>query len=527
MKTGLFLCRAECIGLKSVDVDAIAAQHGELASVKVFDNLHGKEAMETIVNEVRAKSLDGVVLAGCSPHYVRTTLSADRMIERLEEAGVNPNLIAFANLKEQCAMPHRDDMDAANRKAALMVEKALTRVRLAEPVRTTLVAPHRAVLVIGATPGGLAGAYGASRLGYRVFLLDKAEQISSANGGFDEMRSVLCDLELNPRVELISNADVDDVSGWCGDYTVHVAQNGQILSIAVGGILVAVTGDQNWLEELAPKLHVSVDENGSIATRNNTTMATRTGEDGIFAVSRDNGEGTLRSQVEAASTAITVLDGILSQSEIRHPMQVSEVDRVVCGACGTCVKTCAFHASSIDPNEKISVIDEHRCKACGNCVTACPAGARDLVTYPNSYIAEAIKIYSKYETNGLPKVLCILCDDSGYATADAAGLAGHGYPASILPLRVSCGARVDTQYVLEAFRYGFDGVMVTICREGHCPNIVGDIDMMRRVNLFRDVLRSRELDPERLRIIEVSRSQGERFAQEATQFVNELRAMEQ
>jgi len=45
------------------------------------------------------------------------------------------------------------------------------------------------------------------------------------------------------------------------------------------------------------------------------------------------------------------------------------------------------------------------------------------------------------------------------------------------------------------------------------------------VNLFREVLRSRELDPDRLRIVEIAPFEGEKFAQEATRFVEDLKNM--
>lgn len=526
MNTGLFLCRAECLGSKSVDADAIAAQHRDLASVQIFDNLFDKQAIEGMVNEVKEQDLKAVVLAACSPHHYRNTLASYRLTDRLEEAGVNPNLIAFANLKEQCAQVHRGDLANANAKAALMVDKALARVKLSEPIETVMVAPHRAILVLGVTVGGLVGAYRATRLGYRVIVLGKGTRDEMLAGCLSELQPAMSDLELNPDVEFIFDAQVDEVSGWCGDYTVEVSTDGQTRRLTVGGILVAVGDDQAWAERLAPKLHVKKDEEGYIRGRNATTMATRTNDDGIFVVPRTDGDNELQMQVNAASTSMTVLDGLLSRNEIRHPLRITEVDRTLCGGCGTCVKTCAFHACSIDPTENISVIDERRCKACGNCVTACPTGARDLVTYPNEYLTEAIKILSKYEANGSPKVLCFLCDGCGYPAADTAGLEGHQYPASILPLRVECGGRVDTQHILEAYWHGFDGAMVTVCREGHCNNIVGNVDMNRRVNLFRSVLTSRELNPERLRIVEIAPFEGERFAQEAARFVTDLSQMQ-
>ena len=90
---------------------------------------------------------------------------------------------------------------------------------------------------------------------------------------------------------------------------------------------------------------------------------------------------------------------------------------------------------------------------------------------------------------------------------------GSGYPASFLPLRIPCGGRLDTLYVLEAFKQGFDAVCVYRCREGHCHNLIGNLDMDRRINLLRAVLRSRNLDDARLRIVDISPFEGEQFVQ--------------
>ncbi|NOX54595.1 MAG: hydrogenase iron-sulfur subunit [Planctomycetes bacterium] len=522
MNIGLFLCRAECIGFKSVDVDALAQQFSDLASVKIFDNLETAEAVSAMLAEVQERSLEAVVLGACSPHYFQNTLCADRVIERLEQSGINPNRIAFANLKEQCALVHKDDPAGALRKAALMVEKALARVRLARPVRTVPVAPHRAVLVIGGTVAGIVGANWASRLGYRVYVLTKETDLESIRQRLGDMQPVLADFQMSPLSEFIFDADVEDVAGWCGDYTVTISHNGQQRELIVGGILVAVDDDHEWTAQLALKLHVNLDDRGNIQSRNSTTMATQATEEGILSVPPTEGPDRIRFQVEGACTAVTVLDSLLSQNEIRHVLRMTEVDASLCGACGTCVKTCAFHACTIDQTRRISVIDERRCKACGNCVTACPTGARDLITYPQDYLTEAIDIYAKFSANGSPRVLCLLCNGCGYSAADTAGREGRSYPSSVLPLRVACGGRVDTQHVLEAFWKGFDGVLVTVCREGHCHNIVGNVDMGRRVNLFRVVLASRNLDAERLRILEVAPHEGQKFAHEATRFVNDL-----
>jgi coenzyme F420-reducing hydrogenase delta subunit/NAD-dependent dihydropyrimidine dehydrogenase PreA subunit len=203
---------------------------------------------------------------------------------------------------------------------------------------------------------------------------------------------------------------------------------------------------------------------------------------------------------------------------VKHSILVSKVNEKECGGCGACVKTCLFHASKVDPVEKFAVIEQERCKGCGNCVTACPTGARDLLSYPEKYMMEAIKILSGFEVSKEPKVLAFLCEGCGYKALDLAGESGLEYPAGVLPLSIRCGGNIDTQYFLQAYKHGFDGVLVCKCSEGHCLNIVGNLDLERRANLFREILRSRGIEDNRLRIVD-SLDQGKNVCVEA---MNEL-----
>jgi coenzyme F420-reducing hydrogenase delta subunit/Pyruvate/2-oxoacid:ferredoxin oxidoreductase delta subunit len=222
---------------------------------------------------------------------------------------------------------------------------------------------------------------------------------------------------------------------------------------------------------------------------------------------------------------------MLDRNEIEHPVLVSEVDETVCGGCGTCVKTCAFFASSVDLARKVSVIDPRRCKGCGNCVAACPTGARDLVSFPEKYVIKAIDILSQaISEDSEPKILAMLCNGCGYPAADAAGelpneVPGGKYPPNVMPVRVECGGNVDTQYILKAFSKAFDGVALSVCRDGHCHHVVGNTDMERRIGLFREVLRSRKINDERLRVIHVSPHEGNLFSEEIKSFYEELKSM--
>ena len=133
---------------------------------------------------------------------------------------------------------------------------------------------------------------------------------------------------------------------------------------------------------------------------------------------------------------------------------------------------------------------------------------------------QAIRTLAQIPTEE-PKVLGFLCGGCGYPAGDNAAesirSSGTSYPATFLPLRIPCGGRLDTLYVLEAFKTGFDAVAVFRCREGHCHNLIGNLDMDRRVNLLRIVLRSRRIDDSRLRIIDISPFEGERFVEQVNE----------
>jgi F420-non-reducing hydrogenase iron-sulfur subunit len=59
-----------------------------------------------------------------------------------------------------------------------------------------------------------------------------------------------------------------------------------------------------------------------------------------------------------------------------------------------------------------------------------------------------------------PKVLAFLCNWCSYAAADLAGVSRLQYPPAIRVLRTMCSGRVDTSYVTEGLKSGYDGVFV-------------------------------------------------------------------
>jgi Na+-translocating ferredoxin:NAD+ oxidoreductase subunit B len=62
---------------------------------------------------------------------------------------------------------------------------------------------------------------------------------------------------------------------------------------------------------------------------------------------------------------------------------VSQVDEVLCAACGLCLERCQFDALALDA---VAQVDRSRCVGCGVCVNACPEGALTLVRRPDEEV---------------------------------------------------------------------------------------------------------------------------------------------
>lgn len=124
-----------------------------------------------------------------------------------------------------------------------------------------------------------------------------------------------------------------------------------------------------------------------------------------------------------------------------------------------------------------------------------------------------------------PRIVAFMCNWCSYAGADNAGLARLPSPANVLPIRVMCSGRVSPEMVLRAFRAGADGVLVMGCHIGDCHYDSGNHRTIKRMPLLRNLIGYVGINPERLRLVWVSASEGPRFAEVTTEFAEKIRAL--
>jgi F420-non-reducing hydrogenase iron-sulfur subunit len=99
------------------------------------------------------------------------------------------------------------------------------------------------------------------------------------------------------------------------------------------------------------------------------------------------------------------------------------------------------------------------------------------------------------------------------------------YPPTTRVIRVMCSGRVTPGFILEAFRLGADGVLVTGCHPGDCHYISGNQNAVAAVDKTASLLGLLGIEAGRLRLEWISAAEGARFARIMTEFTDQIRAL--
>lgn len=124
-----------------------------------------------------------------------------------------------------------------------------------------------------------------------------------------------------------------------------------------------------------------------------------------------------------------------------------------------------------------------------------------------------------------PRIVVFACNWCSYAGADLAGASRMQYAPATRVIRVMCSGRVTPGFILEAFRLGADGVLVTGCHPGDCHYISGNENAVVTVEKTARLLKLLGLQGERLRLEWISAAEGARFASLMTEFTGQVRSL--
>lgn len=216
-----------------MDVGAVTAYVKTLPGVVVARESTytcSDSGQQAIQEDVENHSLSRVVVASCSPR-----MHGDTFMKTCEQAGLNPYLFEMVNIREQCSWVHTDKKEATE-KAKDLIRMAVAKAWLLQPLEKQKSPVHKSALVIG---GGVAGIFSALYLanaGIKTYLVEKKPSIGGHMAQLDKTFPTLdCSLcILSPRmadvgkhenIELITYADIEDISGYAGNFHVTVKKS--------------------------------------------------------------------------------------------------------------------------------------------------------------------------------------------------------------------------------------------------------------------------------------------------------------
>jgi heterodisulfide reductase subunit A len=205
-------------------------------------------AMKELIKEHR---LNRVVIASCTPR------THEPLFKRtVKEAGLNPYLLEFVSIREQSSWVHRDDPQKATEKAKDLVKMGVAKAALLEEGQEIRLPVDTDCLIIG---GGMAGMSAALHIADQGFharlveresklggLLNRIATISHDHGAVpaDELvSSTVARAESHPNITVYTNAHIEAVEGYIGNYKVSLLTNGEKEELDVSTIVVA-TGMQ-------------------------------------------------------------------------------------------------------------------------------------------------------------------------------------------------------------------------------------------------------------------------------------------
>lgn len=120
------------------------------------------------------------------------------------------------------------------------------------------------------------------------------------------------------------------------------------------------------------------------------------------------------------------------------------------------------------------------------------------------------------------RVIGFLCNWCSYGGADTAGVARLNQPTDLRVVRVPCSGRIDPLFVIRSFMNGADGVLISGCHPGDCHYAEGNYYARRRLEVLKSLLPAAGIDPRRFKYTWVSASEGARWQEVVTEFVNRI-----
>jgi len=238
-RIGVYICHCGSNIAGTVEVASLAEYASGLPGVVVardYRYMCSSTGQDLIKQDIRERGLERVVVAACSPRMHELTFR-----EVVAEAGLNPYLLAIANIREQCSWVTKDK-NLGTEAARHLIRAAVARVAWQEPLQEREVEVEPSCLVVGGGVAGIQAALSVAQAGYQVYLVEKDSTIGGRMAQLDKtfptldcsaciLTPKMVSVARQKNLELMTLAEVKEVSGFVGNFKVKVEQRPRYVDI--------------------------------------------------------------------------------------------------------------------------------------------------------------------------------------------------------------------------------------------------------------------------------------------------------
>lgn len=232
-RIGIFVCHCGTNIAGTIDIARVIEEiqkFPEVVCALDYKYMCSDPGQQLIRDHIRDDKLDAIIVAACSPAMHETTFR-----KTAAAAGVNPYQTEIANIREQSSWVHQKQREAATNKAIETIRTIVAKVHYNQSLVPFYLPLVKRALVIGGGIAGMQAALDIADAGYPVVLVEQSPglggrmgQLSGIYLNFDAAPDLLSQkieaVTHHPNIQVLTNAEVTQVGGYVGNFTVHVEQ---------------------------------------------------------------------------------------------------------------------------------------------------------------------------------------------------------------------------------------------------------------------------------------------------------------
>jgi quinone-modifying oxidoreductase, subunit QmoB len=199
-----------------------------------------------------------------------------------------------------------------------------------------------------------------------------------------------------------------------------------------------------------------------------------------------------------------------------------------CTQCKRCTEECPF--GTLNEDEKgTPQFNPMRCRRCGICMGACPERIISFPEHSVDGVAAMIKAMSvPEEDDEKPRIVALMCENDALPALDIAASQRQQWNPWVRVIPIRCLGSTNIVWIADTLSRGIDGIMLIGCKSGddyQCHYVRGSQLAQTRLGNVQETLTRLALEPERIKVVELSHDEFNRIPAILDEFASEIEAI--